>query len=106
MKDKIKIKRFGLIEVTEEHLARADGRSLFFLMRLKSLARARADWRSSLRRATSDERRNSGFTVVSVVVVLKRTTLKWPLTEMWPKSSIRPKSSTRPKSLTQQDIII
>ena len=52
---KIKIKRFGLIEVTEEHLA---------------------DGRSSLRRATSDERRNSGFTVVSVVVVLKRTTLK------------------------------
>ena len=37
---KIKIKRFGLIEVTEEHLARADGRSSFFLMRLKSLARA------------------------------------------------------------------
>ena len=56
----IKIKRFGLIEVTEEHLA---------------------DGRSSLRRATSDERRNSGFTVVSVVVVLKRPTLKWPLTD-------------------------
>ena len=49
---KIKIKRFGLIEVTEERLARADGRSSFFLTHLKSLARARADGRSSLRRAT------------------------------------------------------
>ena len=37
---KIKIKRFGLIEVTEERLARADGRLSFFLTRLKSLARA------------------------------------------------------------------
>ena len=55
IKIKFKIKRFGLIEVTEEHLARADRRLSFFLTRLKSLVRARADGRSSLRRVTSDE---------------------------------------------------
>ena len=78
---KIKIKRFGLIEVTEERLARADGRLSFFLTRLKSLARA--DGRSSLRRATGDERRVTSDEILALPsfnrTELERTTLKWPI---------------------------
>ena len=81
----IKIKRFGLIEVTEEHLARADGRSL--------------------RRATSDERRNSGFTVVSVVV-LKRTTLKWPLKDWRLTKLLSSANATSTKDVKMADLEI
>ena len=81
---KIKIKRFGLIEVTEEHLA---------------------DGRSSLRRATSDERRNSGFTVVSVVV-LKRTTLKWPLKDWRLTKLLSSANATSTKDVKMADLEI
>ena len=82
---KIKIKRFGLIEVTEEN---EEGEGWL-----------------ALRRATSDERQNSGFTVVSVVV-LKRTTLKWPLKDWRLTKLLSSANATSTKDVKMADLEI